>query len=56
MHNKIAVIDALVVLIGSFNWIKKAEEKNEENVLVTDEPEVVKIYQERLGYLWQWNR
>jgi len=65
MHNKIAVIDGKVLFTGSYNWTKSAEEKNEENLLefIDDEErrgeieeEIIKIYQERLNYLWEHNR
>ncbi|MCK4353340.1 phospholipase D family protein [candidate division WOR-3 bacterium] len=56
MHNKIVVIDTAVVLTGSFNWTKNAEKRNEENLLVIDNEEIVKVYQKRLGYLWEWDK
>jgi len=56
MHNKIAIIDGRVLLTGSFNWTKSAEEKNEENLLLfIDEEEIIRIYQMRLNYLWGFN-
>lgn len=56
MHNKIAVIDGKILLTGSFNWTKSAEEKNEENLfLFIDEEEIIRIYQMRLNYLWGFN-
>ena len=64
MHNKIAVIDGKVLFTGSYNWSKSAEERNEENLLefIDDEEikgeieeEIIKIYQERLDYLWEFN-
>ena len=33
-HNKVMVIDAQIVLTGSFNFTKAAEERNAENLLV----------------------
>jgi len=33
-HNKVIVIDGSVVITGSFNFTKAAEEKNAENLLV----------------------
>ena len=33
-HNKVMVIDGEVVVTGSFNFTKAAEEKNAENLLV----------------------
>lgn len=39
MHNKFAIIDNKV-WTGSFNWTKSANEKNQENVILTDNPDV----------------
>lgn len=39
-HNKVIVIDDAVVLTGSFNFTKAAEEKNAENLLVIRSLEV----------------
>jgi len=56
MHNKIAIIDGRILFTGSYNWSKSAEERNEENLLeFIDEEEIIKIYQERLDYLWEFN-
>ncbi len=49
-HNKIMIIDGQVLLTGSFNFTKGAEEKNAENLLVIhDQPELVKEYQENFA-------
>ena len=57
MHNKIAIIDSRILFTGSFNWTKSAEIRNEENLLeFIDEPEIIEIYQERLDYLWEYNK
>lgn len=56
MHNKIAIIDGRILFTGSYNWSKSAEERNEENLLeFIDEEEIIRIYQERLDYLWEYN-
>jgi len=56
MHNKIAVIDGKVLFTGSYNWTKSAKERNEENLLeFIGEEEIIKVYQERLDYLWEFN-
>ncbi|MFA5306353.1 MAG: phospholipase D-like domain-containing protein [Candidatus Babeliales bacterium] len=39
MHNKFAIIDNKV-WTGSFNWTKSANEKNQENVILTDNADV----------------
>ena len=57
MHNKIAIIDGRILFTGSYNWSKSAEETNQENLLeFIDEEEIIKVYQERLGYLWELNQ
>jgi phosphatidylserine/phosphatidylglycerophosphate/cardiolipin synthase-like enzyme len=44
-HNKIMLIDEKVILTGSFNFTKAAEESNAENLLVIrDHPELVEKY------------
>jgi len=56
MHNKIAIIDRKVLFTGSYDWTKSAEERNQESLLeFIDEEEIIKIYQERLDYLWDLN-
>lgn len=43
-HNKIMVLDGYVVLTGSFNFTKAAEENNAENLLVLNAPTLAKEY------------
>jgi phosphatidylserine/phosphatidylglycerophosphate/cardiolipin synthase-like enzyme len=43
-HNKIMIIDQYLVLTGSFNFTKGAEEKNAENLLVINDPELARKY------------
>jgi phosphatidylserine/phosphatidylglycerophosphate/cardiolipin synthase-like enzyme len=39
-HNKVMVIDNHVVITGSFNFTKAAEQSNAENLLVIDDPQL----------------
>lgn len=56
MCNKIAIIDGKILFTGSYNWRKSAEERNEGNFLeFIKEEEIIKIYHERLDYLWAYN-
>ena len=45
-HNKIMIIDGYLVLTGSFNFTKAAEEHNAENLLVINDPVLAKRYTE----------
>lgn len=43
-HNKVIVIDLRRVVTGSFNFTKAAEERNAENLLILDSPDLARIY------------
>lgn len=43
-HNKVMIIDDRIVITGSFNFTKAAEEKNAENLLVIDSPALAAKY------------
>jgi phosphatidylserine/phosphatidylglycerophosphate/cardiolipin synthase-like enzyme len=44
-HNKIILIDDAVVITGSFNFSRAAEESNAENLLIIRQPELAAKYQ-----------
>jgi phosphatidylserine/phosphatidylglycerophosphate/cardiolipin synthase-like enzyme len=52
MHNKFAIIDNRLLLTGSYNWTAAANNKNDENLLVIDEPEIIEIFQHQFVNLW----
>jgi phosphatidylserine/phosphatidylglycerophosphate/cardiolipin synthase-like enzyme len=43
-HNKVMIIDGCIVLTGSFNFTKAAEEHNAENLLVINDPALAAQY------------
>lgn len=43
-HNKVMVIDGLVLITGSFNFTKAAEKKNAENLLIIRDRELAAAY------------
>jgi phosphatidylserine/phosphatidylglycerophosphate/cardiolipin synthase-like enzyme len=43
-HNKIMIIDDYLVITGSFNFTKAAEENNAENLLLINDPVLAKEY------------
>ncbi len=53
MHNKYAVIDRKIVITGSFNWTKSAEYRNDENLLIINNQDLAKIYEENFKKLWE---
>ena len=50
MHNKFCIIDKMVIT-GSYNWTYHAN-KNDENILITDEESVVDRYREEFDRLF----
>ena len=53
MHHKFALIDGNTAITGSYNWTRSAASDNFENVLVTDDPNIVKPYQREFNRLWR---
>ena len=47
-HNKVMIIDGSIVVTGSFNFTKAAEEKNAENLLIIWDKEMAKVYMDNL--------
>ena len=52
MHNKFAIIDNRILLTGSYNWTFSANNRNDENLMVIDDPEIIEIFQNQFVYLW----
>ena len=52
MHHKFCLIDKKILLTGSYNWTRSAAERNQENLLVTEEPKMVKSYLREFEKLW----
>ena len=52
MHNKFAIIDNRLLLTGSYNWTASANSRNDENLMVIDDPEIIAIFQNQFVNLW----
>ncbi|MBS7629295.1 hypothetical protein KEJ23_04900, partial [Candidatus Bathyarchaeota archaeon] len=52
MHNKVAVIDGLITITGSYNWSRSAEERNNENMLILRSVEVASTYESEFNKIW----
>lgn len=44
MHHKFCVIDNKIAITGSYNWTYYAETRNVENIVITDNLEIVNLY------------
>merc|ERR1711976_971310 len=53
MHHKFAVVDKSVLINGSFNWTRQAEDGNQENMIVhRDCPDLVGPFVHEFNRLW----
>jgi len=52
MHHKFAIIDNRLLLTGSYNWTFSANNRNDENLLIIDDPEMIEIFQNQFVNLW----
>ena len=53
MHHKFVVLDARLVITGSYNWTFASEERNHENVVLLRDPLVVETYIREFEALWE---
>jgi phosphatidylserine/phosphatidylglycerophosphate/cardiolipin synthase-like enzyme len=52
MHNKFIIVDDTKLITGSYNYTNDAENRNYENVIITDIPEIVTAYIGEFNKLW----
>lgn len=52
MHSKNIIIDDMYVLIGSMNFSKSGENKNDENFIIIENSEIAKYYKNFFMYVW----
>ncbi|MEM1952212.1 MAG: phospholipase D-like domain-containing protein [Candidatus Caldarchaeum sp.] len=53
MHYKFMVADSMIVMTGSYNWSRAAEDLNDENVVFLKGREVVELFELELAELWR---
>lgn len=56
MHHKFVIVDGSLLITGSFNWTRQAVTGNRENVLVTNNGEIVEPYVKEFEKLWELYR
>ncbi|XP_056265805.1 mitochondrial cardiolipin hydrolase isoform X2 [Pseudoliparis swirei] len=55
MHHKFALVDGRLLITGSLNWTLTAVQSNTENLVVTEEAELVRPFAEEFHRLWERN-
>lgn len=52
MHHKFAIFDGAKLATGSYNWTRSAARYNQENLVVTDDPRLVRPFRSTFEALW----
>ena len=52
MHHKFAVFDGRTAVTGSYNWTRTAAEHNQDNLVVSDDPRLVRTLADEFERLW----
>lgn len=52
MHHKFFIIDNQIVITGSYNFTRAAEDSNDENVLIIHSPEIAQAYLQEFAKVW----
>jgi phosphatidylserine/phosphatidylglycerophosphate/cardiolipin synthase-like enzyme len=52
MHNKFIIIDKRIVITGSLNYSSNADESNDENVIILDNPAIAVLYLQDFDRVW----
>lgn len=52
MHSKTIIIDDKYLIIGSMNFSKSGENKNDENCIILENQRLTKFYREYFEYIW----
>jgi phosphatidylserine/phosphatidylglycerophosphate/cardiolipin synthase-like enzyme len=52
MHHKFAISDQDLLLPGSYNWTRAAAAENDENIVITNNPQLVRSFIEKFEKMW----
>lgn len=52
MHHKFAIFDRSLVVTGSYNWTRSASLRNQENIVLTDDRRLLKLFCAEFERLW----
>jgi phosphatidylserine/phosphatidylglycerophosphate/cardiolipin synthase-like enzyme len=53
LHSKVFIVDRQIVVMGSYNFSRNAEENNDENVLILHSPEIAAAYLAEWEKVWE---
>jgi phosphatidylserine/phosphatidylglycerophosphate/cardiolipin synthase-like enzyme len=52
MHHKVIIIDGKIVVSGSYNFTRSADEKNDENLLIIYDPQIAALFEQEFEAIY----
>ena len=52
LHHKVIIVDERIVITGSLNFSDNANESNNENVIIIDNPDIAQLYEQEFQRVW----
>jgi phosphatidylserine/phosphatidylglycerophosphate/cardiolipin synthase-like enzyme len=52
LHHKVIIVDEQIVITGSLNFTDNADQNNNENVIIVDNPDIARLYTEEFNRDW----
>jgi phosphatidylserine/phosphatidylglycerophosphate/cardiolipin synthase-like enzyme len=52
MHHKVIIIDGEIVIFGSFNFSRNANEVNDENIVIVHDAQFASYFEEEFNWVW----
>lgn len=53
LHSKVFIVDSQIVVMGSYNFSRNAEEQNDENILILHNTDIAAAYEVEWQKVWQ---
>ena len=53
MHHKFAIADQDLLLTGSYNWTRSAATENDENIVIINNPQLLRSFTKKFEELWR---
>lgn len=53
MHHKFCIVDGITLINGSFNWTRSASERNQENIVISQDVSLLAQFQQQFESLWE---
>jgi len=56
MHHKVIIVDESLVITGSMNFSTSAETRNDENIILIDNPDIAALYLQEFDRVWEMGK